>query len=208
LRLLLYPEPCTLNPLFCTMKKLLLHTCCAPCSPHVIEMLRKEFDLCVFFYNPNIHPLKEYQLRLGEMQRYMHTVSVELIAGEYDADRWFRAVAGMEHEDEGGRRCEVCYGMRLEKTVNLARARGFRQVATTLTVSPHKKATIINRIGRELTGSGDLTFYEADFKKHDGFKKSCELSKQLGFYRQNYCGCVYSKVHRDLSQRAHQEAER
>ena len=119
-----------------------------------------------------------------------------MLVGEYDADQWFRAVAGMEHEEEGGRRCEVCYRMRLEKTVSVAQAQGFQQVATTLTVSPHKKATTINRLGRELTGTGDVTFYEADFKKRDGFKKSCELSKKLGFYRQNYCGCIYSKAHK------------
>jgi predicted adenine nucleotide alpha hydrolase (AANH) superfamily ATPase len=173
--------------------KLLLHTCCAPCAPHVIETLRKEFDVSIFFYNPNIHPFEEYQLRLEEMERYLDVLSVELIVGEYDAEQWFSAVLGMEHEQEGGRRCELCYRMRLDKTVSVARTQGFQQVTTTLTVSPHKKTTIINRIGRELTSTGDVTFYEADFKKRDGFKKSCELSKKLGFYRQNYCGCVYSK---------------
>ena len=173
--------------------KLLLHTCCAPCAPHVIETLREEFDVCTFFYNPNIQPLEEYQHRLEEMQGYVKTLSVDLIAGEYDADRWFRAVAGMEHEQEGGRRCEMCYRMRLEKTLTVAREQGFQQVTTTLTVSPHKRATVINHIGRELAGTGDVLFYEADFKKREGFKKSCELSKKLGFYRQNYCGCIYSK---------------
>jgi predicted adenine nucleotide alpha hydrolase (AANH) superfamily ATPase len=173
--------------------KLLLHTCCAPCAPHVIETLRKEFDVGIFFYNPNIHPLEEYQLRLEEMERYLDTLSVELIVGEYDAEQWFRAVSGMEHEQEGGRRCELCYRMRLDKTVSVAQAQGFQRVTTTLTVSPHKKATIINSIGRELTNTGDVTFHEADFKKRDGFNKSCELSKKLGLYRQNYCGCVYSK---------------
>jgi len=175
-------------------KKLLLHTCCAPCAPHVIETLRKDFDVCSFFYNPNIHPLEEYQLRLEEIKGYLETLSVELLVGEYDANRWFRAVSGMEHEKEGGRRCEVCYRIRLEKTVSLAQEKGFQQVTTTLSVSPHKKANIINRIGRELTGAGDVIFYEADFKKSDGFKKSCEMSKKHGFYRQNYCGCIYSKA--------------
>jgi hypothetical protein len=186
-------------------KKLLLHTCCAPCSPHVIETLGKEFDVCTFFYNPNIHPLEEYQLRLKEMEGFLDTVSVGLIVGAYDADQWFQAVAGMEHEEEGGRRCELCYRMRLEKTVSVAHAQGFQQVTTTLTVSPHKKATIINRIGRELTATGDVTFYEADFKKRDGFKKSCELSRKHGFYRQNYCGCIYSKAPMNLNHEAHEE---
>ena len=152
--------------------------------------------MCTFFYNPNIHPLEEYQLRLEEMESYLDSLSVKLIVGEYDADQWFRAVKGREYEQEGGKRCELCYRMRLAKTVSIAQAQGFQQVTTTLTVSPHKKATIINRIGRELTDTGDVTFYEADFKKRDGFKKSCELSKKLGFYRQNYCGCIYSKAHK------------
>lgn len=173
--------------------KLLLHACCAPCSPHVIERLQKEFDVCAFFYNPNIHPLQEYQLRLGELERYLNTISVGLLVGAYEADRWFQAVEGREDEEEGGGRCEVCYRMRLEETVRVALEKGFQQVTTTLTVSPHKKAAIINRIGRELTGRGDVLFYEADFKKGDGFRRSCELSNKHGFYRQKYCGCVYSK---------------
>lgn len=173
--------------------KLLLHTCCAPCSPHVIEILQREFDVSIFFYNPNIHPFEEYQVRLEEMRQFCSKVPVALLVGEYDADRWFQMVEGMETEEEGGKRCELCYGMRLEKTARFAQSNGFEHITTTLTVSPHKMAAIINRIGREWAGTCDVNFYEADFKKRDGFKKSCELSKKYGFYRQNYCGCTYSK---------------
>ena len=183
-------------------KKLLLHTCCAPCSPHVVEILSKEFEVCAFFYNPNIHPLEEYQLRLEEMKGFLRTIPVELIVGEYDADRWFHRVEGMGREEEGGNRCGLCYRMRLEKTACLAQAKGFQYFTTTLTVSPHKNAKIINQIGREVKGSPDVAFYEADFKKRDGFKKSCELSKKLGFYRQNYCGCVYSKEQKNTNHEA------
>ena len=174
-------------------KRLLLHTCCAPCSPYVVELLRKEFEVSALFYNPNIHPLEEYNLRLEEMRGFLGAISVELIEGEYDADQWFRMVKGMEQEKEGGRRCELCYRVRLEKTGLMAQTKGFQYFTTTLTVSPHKNAKIINQIGRGIKGNPDVAFYEADFKKRDGFKKSCELSKKHGFYRQNYCGCIYSK---------------
>ena len=177
-------------------KKLLLHTCCAPCSPHVIELLRKEFEVGAFFYNPNIHPLEEYKLRLEEMRGFLGEISVELIVGDYDADQWFSMVKGMEQEKEGGRRCELCYRMRLEKTAFMAHTNGFQYFASTLTVSPYKNAKIINQVGREIKGTPDVVFYEADFKKRDGFKKSCELSNKHGFYRQNYCGCIYSKGHK------------
>ena len=175
-------------------EKLLLHACCAPCSPHVVELLRKEFKVSVFFYNPNIHPLEEYKLRLEEMRGFLAAISVELIEGEYDTAQWFCMVKGMEQEEEGGRRCELCYRMRLEKTASMAQAKGFEYFTTTLTVSPHKNAKIINQIGSEIKGNPDVAFYEADFKKRDGFKKSCELSKKHGFYRQNYCGCIYSML--------------
>ena len=174
-------------------KRLLLHTCCAPCSPHVVELLRSTFEVSAFFYNPNIHPLEEYQVRLEEMKKFLRTISVELIVGDYDADQWFRLVEGLEQEQEGGKRCELCYRMRLERTALTAQTKGFQYFATTLTVSPHKNAKIINRIGREIKSNPDVIFYEADFKKRDGFKKSCELSERHGFYRQNYCGCIYSK---------------
>ena len=173
-------------------KKLLLHTCCAPCSPHVVDLLSREFNVSAFFYNPNIYPLKEYELRLKEIKEFLRTLSVELIEGEYDSDQWFGRVEGMEQDEEGGRRCHVCFRMRLEKTALVAQAKGFHYFTTTLSVSPHKNSKIINQIGRDLQGTTDVIFYEADFKKRDGFKKSCELSQKHGFYRQNYCGCIFS----------------
>ena len=174
-------------------ERLLLHTCCAPCSPYVIELLQREFRVSAFFYNPNIHPTEEYQRRLEEIKQFSKKVSVELITGDYDTDQWFFLTRGMENEKEGGKRCAICYQMRLENAASVAQSNGFKHFTTTLTVSPHKKATVINQIGREIQKKYSLTFYEADFKKHDGFKKSCELSKAYGFYRQNYCGCVYSQ---------------
>lgn len=173
-------------------QQLLLHVCCAPCSPHVVELLQKEFALTAFFYNPNIHPQEEYERRLQEVERYCREKNIGLLKGEYDADRWLSAVKGMEGQQEGGKRCEVCYRVRLEKTALVAQVRGMIYCATTLTVSPHKKALVVNRIGREAGKGHARIFYEADFKKQDGYKKSCELSKQYNFYRQTYCGCIYS----------------
>ncbi len=174
-------------------KGLLLHTCCAPCSPHVIELLQGKFRVSAYFYNPNIHPYEEYQKRLEEMESFCHKVGVELLVGEYEAEEWFRRMEGKEKEKEGGKRCELCYHMRLEKTAHMTQIKGFSYFTTTLTVSPHKKAPIVNQIGRELERHYSVFFYEADFKKQDGFKKSCILAQKYGLYRQNYCGCVYSK---------------
>ena len=176
-------------------QKLLLHVCCAPCSPHVIGLLQKEFALTAFFYNPNIHPREEYNRRLAEVERYCGENKIDLLKGEYDTVRWFSAVKGMEEQKEGGRRCEICYRVRLEKTALAARDHGMSCFAATLTVSPYKKALVINRIGREAGERYSIMFYEADFKKQNGFKKSCELSKHYNFYRQTYCGCTYSMPH-------------
>jgi predicted adenine nucleotide alpha hydrolase (AANH) superfamily ATPase len=175
-------------------KKMLLHACCAPCSPHVIELLRREFKVAIFFYNPNIHPLEEYQRRLQEIQNFCRKQEIELTEGKYETDNWFSLIKGLEDENEGGKRCILCYQMRLAKTAHWAQVNDYTHFSTTLTISPHKKATVINQIGRELQKKHSVVFYEADFKKQDGFKKSCELSKQFGFYRQNYCGCMFSKT--------------
>jgi len=175
-------------------ERILLHTCCAPCSPYVIELLQREFKVSAFFYNPNIHPLEEYQRRLEEMKQFCKKVGIELLIGNYDVDQWFHTTRGMENEKEGGKRCELCYQMRLEKAASVAHTNGFKHFTTTLTVSPHKKAKVINQIGWKLQKKYPITFYEADFKKCDGFKKSCGLSKEHGFYRQTYCGCVYSQT--------------
>ena len=173
-------------------KQLLLHVCYAPCAPHVIELLQQEFDLIAFYYNPNIHPREEYARRLAEVERYCREHAIGLVTGEYDTERWFAAMKGMEEQAEGGARCERCYRFRLEKTAQTAQAHDMGYFATTLTVSPHKKALVINRIGREVGEPYARIFYEADFKKQDGFKKSCDLSRRYNFYRQTYCGCLYS----------------
>jgi predicted adenine nucleotide alpha hydrolase (AANH) superfamily ATPase len=173
--------------------KLLLHLCCAGCSPYVIDLLKKDYEVTGLFYNPNIHPEEEYVLRWNEAKSLAEKLSIELLCGEYDASGWFTATEGMEREPEGGRRCGVCFRMRLERTAQRAREEDFDIFTTTLTVSPYKNAETINRIGRAAAETYGVHFLESNFKKKDGFKKTMEMSKEFGLYRQNYCGCVYSK---------------
>ena len=174
-------------------QKMLLHMCCAGCSPYVIELLKEEYDVTGFFYNPNIHPREEYQLRLKESENLASKLNIELLSGKYDADQWFTLTKGMENEPEGGRRCEVCFQMRLETTAQRARQGGFPLFDTTLTVSPHKDARCIHKIGLAVAEQYDVDFLESNFKKKDGFAKTAALSKRFGLYRQNYCGCLYSR---------------
>ncbi|RMF89991.1 MAG: recombinase [Methanobacteriota archaeon] len=176
--------------------KLLLHICCAPCSTEVIERLKGDYDVTGFFYNPNIHPRREYGFRLKELERFSKKAGFPFITGDYDLKRWFRLVRGLEKEPEGGRRCEVCFRMRLEETAREAAAAGFDVFTTTLTISPHKDAETINSIGRELEEEYGVRFLVADFKKKDGFKRSVEHSRRHGLRRQDYCGCVYSRLER------------
>ncbi len=147
----------------------------------------------LLFYNPNIHPEEEYQARIKEAREYANKLGVKLHEPAYDADMWFRAVRGLESEPEGGSRCEVCYRIRLGRTARLAASGGFDKFTTTLSISPHKDTRMINKIGKIIGGMYMLDFYAADFKKNDGFKKSTQMSKESGLYRQNYCGCIYSK---------------
>ena len=172
------------------MVKLLLHVCCAPCSTYVVEELKPSL---AYFYNPNIHPEEEYLLRLSEFRRYASVVGLESIEGPYDTENWFNVIKGYEGEPEGGKRCEICYRERIEKTALIAKERGCTHIATTLTVGPGKKASIINEIGERVTGAYGLKFISGDFKKHDGFKISSQLSKEFNLYRQKYCGCIFSK---------------
>ena len=179
-------------------QKFLLHTCCAVCSAHVINLLKKDYDLTVFYYNPNIQPKEEYEKRKEESRAYCEknpstsSGQVKFIEGDYDVDQWSQRVKGCEQEPEGGERCKICYRMRLEKTAQYAKEHSYDYFGTTLTISPHKKAKVINEIGCSLE-SGNIKFYEADFKKHDGFKKTMEIAKDENFYRQNYCGCLFSR---------------
>jgi len=180
---------------------MLLHICCAPDATVVIERLSPEYDLTGYFYNPNIHPKREYYLRLEEMKKLAERLNLQLVWDEYDVDRWFALTRDLKDEPEGGRRCEVCFRMRLERAADYAKANGFDIFTTVLTVSPHKKAEVINRIGEEIANEYEVQFLSANFKKKDGFKRSVELSKKFGLYRQDYCGCVYSKEERERRKR-------
>lgn len=172
--------------------KLLLHVCCAPCATYAIETLKEVFELAAYFYNPNIHSEEEYRLRLENLKK----LGVTFVEGKYDIDVWFNATKGYESEPEGGARCEICYRLRMEEAARFAKENNFAFFATTLTISPHKNARIINSIGGELSKKYGVKFYSADFKKKNGFKKSVELSRKHGLYRQRYCGCVFSRVTR------------
>lgn len=173
-------------------ERLLLHACCAPCATHVMEVLSQSYTLIVFFYNPNIHPEDEYKKRLKDMVKLCEIKNTELLVPEYRPDIWLAHTRGMESLAEGGDRCRACFDHRLQKTAETAGIHGVNWVATTLTVSPHKNPKIINPIGKNAADSCGVQFLAADFKKKDGFKKSCELSREYGFYRQKYCGCIYS----------------
>ncbi|MDI6782712.1 MAG: epoxyqueuosine reductase QueH [bacterium] len=174
------------------MLSLLLHICCAPCSTQVIRSLAQEFAVTGYFYNPNIYPPDEYQKRLETMQQYATQLGIPLLFGRYDTTQWLEAVQGYEAEPEGGPRCTICYRFRLDQTAKQAKEAGFNYFATTLTISPHKPASVINQIGLELAEKYSVSFYPADFKKKDGFKQSCTLAKEFQLYRQTYCGCKYS----------------
>ncbi len=173
-------------------RRLLLHACCAPCGTHPFTVLREAFDVTVYFDNPNIFPESEYRARLEEMRALGGRWGFPVECAEYDAAAWREQVRGLEDEPEGGRRCEACFRFRMERTAGRAAALGMDAFATTLTVSPHKNAALINRIGSETGFSSGAAFFPSDFKKQDGFRKSCELSRQAGLYRQDYCGCEFS----------------
>jgi predicted adenine nucleotide alpha hydrolase (AANH) superfamily ATPase len=173
--------------------RMLLHVCCAPCSTHVIEELKKEYDLTCFFYGPNIHPEDEYTRRMEESRDYCSKLGIEFIEGEYESLEWFQAVKGHESDEEGGERCSICHGYRLEKTAEAAEESGFELFATTLTISPHKNSADINDIGKRIEEKVGVHFLARDFKKMHGFQKSVEMSKEHGMYRQDYCGCFFSQ---------------
>ncbi len=175
------------------MKKLLLHMCCAPCVTVPLTRLKTEFEITGFFYNPNIHPENEYKIRLDELRSYLDQLDVELIVGEYDTKRWFELVRGLENEPEGGKRCEICFKMRLDRTAKFAKNHNIDFFTTVMSISPHKNAALLNEVGKEFGLKYGVQFFEANFKKKDGFKQSVMLSRQHNMYRQNYCGCVFSQ---------------
>lgn len=167
--------------------------CCAPCATSVFEALTNDFSITAFFYNPNIQPPAEYHKRREQVELLCRRQHIQLIIPEYDDQCWAEKTVGLEHAPEGGSRCSICFEIRMARLVAAARHRGITTVATTLSVSPHKNARAINEIGvRTSAADPAIVFLERDFKKNDGYRKSCELSKTYGLYRQNYCGCLYS----------------
>jgi hypothetical protein len=175
-------------------EKVLLHVCCGVCSLHVIEMLQERFkEVILYFYNPNIHPKEEYDRRLAAVKDIAARLGLCLIEGPYDPEHWHDAVVGYEKEPEGGARCPLCYTVRLREAARVAQEKGAGIFATTLTISPHKKAAVINGIGTIASRSFSVAFLEEDFKKRDGFKKTMTHAKEHNVYRQNYCGCAYAK---------------
>ena len=176
---------------------LLLHSCCAPCSSYVLEYLSEFFKITVVYYNPNISSQEEYALRLSEQKRFIGELSVrnpiDLIEGEYNPKAFFNIAKGLENAPERGERCRKCYRLRLEYTAKIAKEQGFDYFATTLTLSPLKDAAAINSIGEELMEIYKTPYLSSDFKKKEGYKRSLELSREYSLYRQNFCGCVYSK---------------
>ena len=174
--------------------RLALHSCCGPCSTYVLEYLTQYFDVTLFFYNPNIHPEVEYKKRLDEQKKVCKLFLVNVVECDYDTQSFFDKTKGLEDEREGGARCTVCFELRLSHTINKAlQMGGFDYVASTLTVSPHKNAPLINEIGERLVQDKNIKWLPSDFKKKNGYLRSIELSKQHDIYRQDYCGCVYSK---------------
>ncbi len=172
--------------------RILVHVCCAPDALYVFTLLRDEYDVTGYFSNSNIYPAEEYVLRRDEARKVAGVLGVPLIEDAYDPDEWLALTRKFKDDPEKGRRCDVCYAVRLRKTAEIAASRGFDLFGTVLTLSPWKKAAVINRIGRQFAKRYGVGFLESDFKKKDGFKKSTDLSRSHNLYRQNYCGCVYS----------------
>lgn len=177
--------------------KLLLHSCCAPCSSYVLEYLSQYFEITVLYYNPNISPETEYRARVAEQERLIRELptkhSVTFMAGEYHPEQFYGAVKGLEDCPEGGERCTICFEMRLREAAQTAKNGGFDYFTTTLSISPLKNAEKLNSIGASLAQEYGIAYLHSDFKKKNGYKRSVELSAEYGLYRQDYCGCVFSK---------------
>jgi len=171
--------------------KIVLHVCCGVCAAGVVEKLTSEGNQILgLFYNPNIHPLAEYEKRLKAAYKVAKELDFPLEAPPYTPEVWFEETSTLENEPEGGKRCEVCFRLRLKETYRYLEKHGFEYFTTTLTVSPHKSADVINRVGQDIGGD---RFLVRDFKKQAGFQRAIELTKKWALYRQNYCGCLYSK---------------
>lgn len=192
------------------LPRLLLHSCCAPCSSYVLEYLSQYFEITVLYYNPNISPAKEYEARVAEQERFIKELStkhpVSFLAGEYCPEEFYAAVKGLENCPEGGERCSVCFELRLRKAAETAVRGGFDFFTTTLSISPLKDAERLNKIGGFLAEEYGVSYLYSDFKKKNGYKRSTELSEQYGLYRQNYCGCVFSKEEQEKRRLENQRA--
>lgn len=182
---------------------LVLHSCCAPCSSAVLERLHEAFRLVVFYYNPNISPEAEFRHRAEEQARLVAEMPLNdacVVEGEYDPQRFYELVRGHEEDPEGGERCGICFEMRLRKTAEYARSIGAEYFTTTLSISPLKNAQRLNELGAAIAEEFGLRYLLSDFKKKDGYRRSCVLSEEHGLYRQDFCGCVFSKMERERAQ--------
>lgn len=178
--------------------KLLLHSCCGPCSSSVIERLKDYFDITVIFYNPNIEPEQEYLKRKKEQIRLLDILNIKYYEIDYLNDDFKIKIKGYEEEPENGFRCYLCYELRLEKIASIAHKENYDYFGTTLTVSPHKNSKIINDLGLKIAKKQKIKYLVSDFKKEEGYKRSIELSKEYNLYRQDYCGCLYSeRIHNE-----------
>lgn len=179
-----------INPL--NKPRLLLHACCGPCTSGVFDQLYPYFNITIIYYNPNTYPYDEYILRYKQLEILKNYMDFELIFMDYNDEEFYSKVKGLEEEIEGGKRCEVCYKLRLEKTAQIAKEKGFDYFTSTLSVSPYKNADKLNKIGQELENIYNIKYIYSDFKKNEGYKNSIKNSKEYGLYRQDYCGCEYS----------------
>lgn len=183
------------------LPKLLLHSCCGPCSTAVVERIEEQFTTTLFYYNPNITDSLEYQKRLSNQVAFLEAYNqrperkqrIQFIEGDYRPEEFYQAATGLEKEREGGLRCPECFRLRLTKTADLAKELGFQWFGTTLSVSPHKSYQTILKIGLELAEERGLQFLQEDFKKKAGYQRSIQLSKEYGLYRQSYCGCSFAR---------------
>jgi predicted adenine nucleotide alpha hydrolase (AANH) superfamily ATPase len=177
------------------MKKVLLHICCGVCAGSVVQRLRDDgFEVTGYFYNPNIYPQEEYKQRLEVVRQASQLLGFTLVEGLYEPSAWQKCIQGLEAEPEGGKRCQVCFRVRLQKTAEKTKELGIEHMASTLSVSPHKNVQEINKIGSEICAG----FLPYDFKKQDGFKKTMDFAKEHNFYRQHYCGCEKSRIEAEL----------
>lgn len=183
--------------------RLLLHCCCAPCSTAVLQRLNECFDISVYYYNPNIDSLEEHKLRARELEHFVveSGLAKECIIIPYEPKVYFEAIHGLEKEPEGGLRCEICFGLRLRHAARYAALHQFDYFTTTLTISPMKNAPLLNRLGAQMAAEEGANFLCSDFKKRGGYLLSTQLSKEYGIYRQDYCGCVFSKTSRETGHR-------